>query len=140
MRFNTAIAAMMEFINAAYKWDSCPRSVLKDFVLLLAPYAPHLAEEMWHVLHERSGEAEMASLAYEPWPVVDESLLVESSVNLPVQVNGKVRGKIEVPKGCSQDDALELAKAVASVTKQIDGKDIKKVIFVQDKILNIVVG
>lgn len=140
MRFNTAIAAMMEFINAAYKWNSCPRSVLKDFVLLLAPYAPHLAEEMWHVLHGRSGDTEMSSLAYVPWPVLDESLLVESSVNLPVQVNGKVRGKIEVPKGCSQDDAMELAKAVASVGKQIDGKEIKKVIFVQDKILNIVVG
>lgn len=82
----------------------------------------------------------MSSLAYVPWPVLDESLLVESSVNLPVQVNGKVRGKIEVPKGCSQDDAMELAKAVASVGKQIDGKEIKKVIFVQDKILNIVVG
>ena len=140
MRFNTAIAAMMEFINAAYKWDSCPRAVLKDFVLLLAPYAPHLAEEMWHVLHERAGDADMVSLAYEPWPTVDESLLVESTVNLPVQVNGKVRGKIEVPKGCSQDEAMELAKAVASVSKQLDGKEIKKVIFVQDKILNVVVG
>jgi leucyl-tRNA synthetase len=140
MRFNTAIASMMEFVNAAYKWETCPRSVLKDFILLLAPYAPHLAEEMWHVLNGRGSGDSMESLAYEPWPVLDESLLVESSVNLPVQVNGKVRGKIEVPKGCTQDEAMALAGAVASVAKQLDGKDIKKVIFVQDKILNIVVG
>jgi len=90
------------------------------------------------VLHDRTEDADMRSLAYEPWPTLDESLLVESSVNLPVQVNGKVRGKIQVPKGCSQDEAMELAKAVASVGKQLDGKDVTKIIFVQDKILNIV--
>lgn len=132
MRFNTAIAAMMEFVNAAYKWDSYPRSILRDFVLLLAPYAPHLAEEMWQQLGGTD------TLAYEPWPECDESLLIESTVNLPVQVNGKVRGKVEVPKGCSQEEAMAMAREVATVSKQIEGKDIKKVIFVQDKILNIV--
>ena len=132
MRFNTAIAAMMEFVNGAYKWNSYPRSVLQPFVLLLAPYAPHLAEEMWQKL----GGTE--SLASEPWPEADESLLVESSVNLPVQVNGKVRGKIEVPKGCSQDDAMQLAHQLSTVAKQLEGKEVKKIIFVQDKILNIV--
>jgi leucyl-tRNA synthetase len=132
MRFNTAIAAMMEFVNAAYKWESYPRSVLKEFILLLGPYAPHLAEEMWQCL----GGSD--TLTYEPWPEVDESLLVESTVNLPVQVNGKVRGKIEVPKGCSQDDAMAMATSIATVSKQLDGKEVKKVIFVQDKILNIV--
>lgn len=132
MRFNTAIAAMMEFVNAAYKWESYPRSVLQDFILLLAPYAPHLAEEMWQSM----GASD--TLAYEPWPIFNESLLVESSVNLPVQVNGKVRGKIQVPKGCTQEEAMTMAISISSVSKQIEGKDIKKVIFVQDKILNIV--
>eukprot|EP00889_Picochlorum_renovo_P008805 jgi/Picre1/35835/NNA_003295.t1 len=132
MRFNTGIAAMMEFVNAAYKWESYPRTILQQFILLLAPYAPHLAEEMWETLGGTD------SLAYEPWPEADESLLVESSVHLPVQVNGKVRGKIEVPKGCSQDDAMELATTIANVSKQLDGKEIKKIIFIQDKILNIV--
>lgn len=132
MRFNTGIASMMEFVNAAYKWETYPRTVLQQFILLLAPYAPHLAEEMWETL------GGTGSLAYEPWPEADESLLVESSVHLPVQVNGKVRGKIEVPKGCSQDDAMELATTIANVSKQLDGKEIKKIIFIQDKILNIV--
>ena len=132
MRFNTAIAAMMEFVNAAYKWDSYPRSVFKEFVLLLAPYAPHLSEEMWQSL---GGDD---TLAYEPWPECDESLLIESSVNLPVQVNGKVRGKIEVPKGCTQEEAMDMAMHIGSVSKQLEGKNVKKVIFVQDKILNIV--
>lgn len=132
MRFNTAIAAMMEFVNAAYKWESYPKSVLQPFILLLAPYAPHLAEEMWQVL----GATE--SLASEPWPEADESLLVESTVNLPVQVNGKMRGKIEVPKGCSQEEAMQMAASISNVSKQLEGKDIKKIIFVQDKILNIV--
>ena len=133
MRFNTGIAAMMEFINGAYKWENRPKEVLKPFILLLAPYAPHLAEEMWVQLGEKG------SLTYEPWPKADESLLVEDSVKLPVQVNGKTRGTVEVPKGCSQDAALEAAQALSTVAKQLEGKEVKKVIFVADKILNLVV-
>lgn len=141
MRFNTAIAAMMEFVNGAYKWESRPRAALKPFLLLLAPYAPHLAEEMWQALHAGDGGdgAAAASMAYEPWPVADESLLVEDSVRLPVQVNGKTRGTVEVGKGCGEAAALEAARALPAVAKQLDGKEIKKVIFVSDKILNLVV-
>jgi len=137
MRFNTAIAAMMEFINGVYKWETRPRAVLKPFVLLLAPYAPHLAEETWAMLHDDQGT--VGSLAYEPWPVADENLLVDDSVKLPVQVNGKTRGTVEVSKGCSQEEALEAATALPTVAKQLDGKEVKKVIFVVDKILNLVV-
>ena len=80
LRFNTAIAAMMEFMNATKKWPSRPRSALEPFALLLAPYAPHLAEECWALC----GKSE--SLTYEAWPQADEKLLVESTISLPVQV------------------------------------------------------
>lgn len=82
MRFNTGISAMMEFINGAMKWDTRPRAALAPFCLLLAPYAPHLAEELW----QRLGHGH--SLAYEPWPQCDESLLVADTVQLPIQVRG----------------------------------------------------
>lgn len=133
MRFNTAIACMMEFVNGAYKWEERPRSILQQFILLLSPYAPHLAEEMWELL------GGVGSLAYEPWPEADESLLIEDSVKLAIQVNGKTRGTVEVSKGCDEPTAVEAAKTLPSVIKQMDGKEVKKVIFVVDKILNIVV-
>ena len=85
MRFNTALAAMMEFVNAVYKWPNRPRAALEPFILLLSPYAPHVAEELW----SRLGHS--GSLAYAPWPVCDESLLVQDTVTMAVQVNGKVR-------------------------------------------------
>lgn len=135
MRFNTAIAAMMEFVNGAMKWpEPRPAAALAPFALLLAPYAPHLAEEAWALL------GGSGSLAYEPWPVADESLLVEDSITLPVQVNGKMRGSVVVPKGVGQDEAVAAALGVAAVAKQIDGKEVRKLVFVQDKILNIIVG
>ncbi|KAJ9505029.1 hypothetical protein QJQ45_021514 [Haematococcus lacustris] len=134
MRFNTALAAMMEFINAVYKWPSRPRSALAPFVLLLSPYAPHLAEE----LHAKLGAP--ASLAYEHWPQADESLLVQESITLAVQVNGKVRGTVEVAPNAGQDQALAAAQANANVTKFTTGKTVKKVIFVPGKILNLIVA
>ncbi|GFH21761.1 uncharacterized protein HaLaN_19125 [Haematococcus lacustris] len=134
MRFNTALAAMMEFINAVYKWPSRPRSALAPFVLLLSPYAPHLAEE----LHAKLGAP--ASLAYEHWPLADESLLVQESITLAVQVNGKVRGTVEVDPNAGQDQALAAAQANANVTKFTTGKTVKKVIFVPGKILNLIVA
>jgi hypothetical protein len=86
MRFNTAIAAMMEFVNGAMKWpEPRPAAALAPFALLLAPYAPHLAEEAWALL------GGSGSLAYEPWPVADEALLVEDSITLPVQASGRGR-------------------------------------------------
>ena len=133
MRFNTAIAAMMEFVNAATKWDEKPRKALEPFVLLLGPYAPHLSEELWGMLgHEGSN-------AYEAWPEADMSLLVEDTVTLAVQVNGKMRGKIELAADASQADAMSLAMAQENIAKFVgDEADIKKIIYVPGKILNVV--
>ena len=133
MRFNTAIAAMMEFVNAATKWDEKPRKTLEPFVLLLGPYAPHLSEELWGMLgHEGSN-------AYEAWPEADTSLLVEDTVTIAVQVNGKMRGKIELAADASQADAMSLAMAQENIAKFVgDEADIKKIIYVPGKILNVV--
>ncbi|KAG2438904.1 hypothetical protein HYH02_010699 [Chlamydomonas schloesseri] len=134
MRFNTGIAAMMEFVNGVTKsWGNRPRKALEPFILLLSPYAPHIAEELW----ARCGHT--ASLAYEPWPQVDESLLVVDTINLPVQVNGKTRGTVEVAAAASQDDALAAALANGNVAKHAGGKEIKKIIYVPGKILNLIV-
>lgn len=99
LRYNTAIAAMMEFMNASKKWKSKPRSVLEPFALMLAPYAPHMAEECW----EMCGHDE--SLTYEPWPELDESLLVESSMTMPVQVrSAPVQECPALSSGCRNED------------------------------------
>lgn len=133
MRFNTAISAMMEFTNFATKWENRPRSALEPFILALSPYAPHIAEELW----ERCGHSE--SLAYAPWPQYNESLLVETEVTLPVQVNGKVRGNVLVDKAAAEADAIEAAMGLENVQKFTDGKKVVKVIYRAGKILNIVV-
>lgn len=132
MRFNTGISAMMEFVNAAQKWDNRPRECLEAFALLLSPYAPHMAEELW----SRLGHSE--TLAYEGWPVWDEALLVRDTVQLAVQVNGKMRGTVEVAVAAGQDDAMAAAEEI--IAKYSDGKAPKKVIFVPGKILNVVLG
>ena len=133
MRFNTAIAAMMEFTNAATKWDSKPAEALEPFALLLSPYAPHLSEELWSKLG-REG-----SNAYETWPTADESLLVEDTITLAVQVNGKMRGKVELAADASQDDAMDAAMAQENIAKFVTDPDaIKKIIYVPGKILNVV--
>ncbi|QDZ26111.1 leucine--tRNA ligase [Chloropicon primus] len=133
LRFNTAISAMMEFMNEATKWETKPREACEPLVLMLSAYAPHIAEELW----SRCGHG--GSLAYEKWPLCDESLLVSDSYVLPVQINGKMRGKVEVPTSATQDQAIEAALTVPNVEKQVEGKEIFKVIFVPEKILNVIV-
>ncbi|MDX1419669.1 MAG: leucine--tRNA ligase, partial [Rubricoccaceae bacterium] len=134
LRFNTAIAAMMEFVNAAYKWDAVPRGVAEPFVLLLAPFAPHLAEELWRRLgHEDS-------LAFADWPLYDEALLVEDEKEIAVQVNGKVRGTVTVAADAPQDAVLTAAKAVENVQRHLEGKTIRKEIVVPGRLVNLVVG
>jgi len=133
MRFNTAISAMMEFVNTATKWDTKPKQVLTPFVLLLSPYAPHLSEELWSALG--NGETN----AYATWPSFDPSLLVKDTVTLAVQVNGKMRGKIELPPNATQDEAMALAMAQETIVKFVENASaIKKVIYVPGKILNLV--
>ena len=134
MRYNTAIAAMMEFVNEATSWGKRPKSILETFILLLSPFSPHVAEELWASLGHGK------TLAYEPWPSFDPSLLVQSSIELAVQVNGKVRGRVIVPVDADQATVLAAAKADAGVQSHISGKTIRKEIVVPGKLVNIVVG
>lgn len=133
MRFNTAIAAMMEFINVANKWTDRPKEVLEPFVLLLSPLAPHIAEELWC----RLGHSQ--SLAYERWPEANPEYLREDTMTLPVQFNGKTRGTIQVPVGIDQAAALAAVTEDGNFTKFLEGKEIKKTIYVPGRILNLIV-
>ncbi len=138
MSFNTAIAAMMEFTNHLTPQAVRPRSVLKTFVLLLGPFAPHLAEELWQALRAEGGKAP-ASLAYEPWPTYDETLLVADDVEIPVQINGKLRAKLMVATGIDKATLEKIALADEKVRALLEGKTIKKVIVVPGKLVNVVV-
>ncbi|PSQ54224.1 MAG: leucine--tRNA ligase [Bacteroidetes bacterium QH_10_64_37] len=132
--FNTAIAAMMEFVNAANKWDAMPRPIAEPLVLLLSPFAPHLSEELW----ARLGHDE--SLAYADWPEYEEALLQREVVEMAVQVDGTVRATIEVDADAPEDDVLATAKAEDNVARHLDGKDIQREIYVPGQIVNFVTG
>jgi leucyl-tRNA synthetase len=139
MRFNTAISAMMVFINEAMTWQTKPLSVMKIFLQLLAPFAPHLAEELWARLHATFGQT-APSLAYAPWPKFDAALLVESEIEIPVQVNGKLRDVIKVSANATPADLETAAKNSEKVKPFIEGKTIKKIIVVPKKMVNLIVG
>jgi leucyl-tRNA synthetase len=134
LRFNTAIAAMMEFVNAAYKWETVPRSVMEPFVLILAPFAPHLAEELW----QRLGHED--SLAYAPWPRHDEALLAADEVEIAVQVNGKLRGSITVPAGAERDAVLDAARRHENVARYLENGSVRKEVLVPGRLVNFVVA
>ena len=146
LRFNTAISALMVFVNEATSWDNKPAGVLRTFLVLLQPFAPHLAEELWEKLTcvlASSGDAFRGSfpaLAYAAWPTFDPALLVETVIEIPVQVNGKLRDVLKVPVDISQTDLETAAKTSAKVTPFLEGKTIRKVIVVPRKLVNIVVG
>jgi leucyl-tRNA synthetase len=132
MRFNTAISAMMEFTNYLTPLAVRPRSALEPFVLLLSPFAPHLAEELWRLLgHENT-------LAYEPWPAFDPALVKEDSIEVPVQINGKVRLRLTVPADVDEATLKALALADPKVRELLAGKEPRKVIVVPKKLVNIV--
>jgi leucyl-tRNA synthetase len=134
MRFNTAIAAMMELNNHLMQLTVRPRAVLETFVLLLAPFAPHLAEELWRTL----GHPE--TLAYEPWPTYDPNLVKADEIEVPVQINGKVRHRLTVPAGIDRA-ALESTALNDPVVRQlIEGKQVRKVVVVPQKLVNIVIS
>lgn len=133
MRFNTAIAAMMEFVNTAYKEENLNIDGIKKFVLVLSPYAPHLCEELW----QRLGGND--TLAYHPWPEFDAALTIDDTVTVSVQVNGKLRGTVSVPKGSIQDYVVAESQKQSIVARNLEDKTIVKTIFVQDKIVNFVV-
>jgi len=139
MRFNTAISAMMVFVNEANTWQSRPFAAMKIFLQLLAPFAPHLAEELWVRLHSAFGQL-APSLTYAPWPEFDPALLVEDILEIPVQVNGKLRDVIKVAANASQADIENAAVAAEKVRPFLEGKTIKKIIVVPKRLVNIVVA
>lgn len=170
LRFNTAIAAMMEAVNAMTKWKTCPPELFEQLVLLLAPYAPHICEELWQVgcltldclrsmnvikimiwrttvlplltskhalFLQRLGHN--SSLAYASWPEHHPDLLKDDVVSLPIQVNGKVRAVIQMTRGADEAEVLERAVASEPVQRHLQDKEIKKKVYVPDRILNLIV-
>ena len=135
MRFNTAISALMIFVNEAINWKSIPKSVADSFVILLSPFSPHIAEEIWNRLGHKN------SIAYEEWPQFNEDYLKSDSIELPVQVNGKVRANITIPSDRIQDKGfvIGLAKQHENIQKYLDGTTMIKEIFVPGRIVNLVV-
>jgi leucyl-tRNA synthetase len=131
--FNTAISAMMIFVNHLARQEVRPRSVVEPFILILAPFAPHVAEELW----QRLGHAE--SLACEPWPQYDEELAREKQLELAVQVNGKVKDRIIVAAEADEETVKAVAMANEKVIAALAGKTPKKVIVIKSRLVNIVV-
>ncbi len=132
LRFNTAISQMMIFVNEVMKSELRPRSILEPFLLLLAPFAPHIAEELWNKL----GHAE--TLTYAQWPPYDASKLRESTVEIVVQVNGKVRSRLQVAVDTPEKELESLSRADEHVRRSVDGKNVVKVIVVKNKLVNLV--
>jgi leucyl-tRNA synthetase len=152
LRFNTAISALMVFVNDAITWETKPVVVLRDFLILLQPFAPHLAEELWSKVQGLKSKAAAAdktldvglgildSLPYQPWPKFDPALLVEDTLEIPVQVNGKLRDVIKVPANADNAALEAAARASEKVKLFLAGKTIRKVIVVPKKLVNIAVG
>ena len=133
MYFNTAISQMMIFINAATKEDIFPKEYAEGFVKLLSPVAPHIAEELWN----RLGHSD--TITYEAWPTYDESKLVENTIEIPVQVNGKVRATVQIDTDATGEDVKKAVMENSNIQSQLEGKNIVKEIYVKNKIYNIVV-
>ncbi len=133
MKFNTAIAQMMSLVNAIYQKGSITRGELKALLLILSPVSPHICEEIW----QRCGFG--APLHHQPWPVWDERYLVADTVEIAIQINGKVRGKLMTPSGMTREEGLEQLHGKEEVQKLIAGRQIVKTVFVPGRLLNIVV-
>ena len=133
MKFNTAIAAMMEFVNAVFKAGRIAKDQAERFVLVLSSFAPHIAEELWQQLgHDES-------LTYEPWPSYDEAMIAEQTIELAVQVNGKVRGRVMVAADAGEEEIVSAAIAEPNVAAAIEGRKIVKRILVPGRLINLVV-
>jgi len=133
LNFNTAIARMMEFVNFFTGQETRPLQVMKQFILLVSPYAPHVGEELWQLLGSET------SLAYEPWPEFDEALTVDSQVEIPVQVQGKLRARIQLPTGASAEELESAARQDEKIASLLAEVEVVKVITVPDKLVNFVV-
>jgi leucyl-tRNA synthetase len=134
LQFNTAISALMVLVNDLTKETVRPRAAIETLLLLLAPFAPHMAEELWQQL----GHAK--TLAYEPWPVADAKYLVKTEIEIPMQINGKLRGLITVAPGSTKETVEATARALPAFAEWTAGKTVRKVIVVPDKLINFVVG
>jgi leucyl-tRNA synthetase len=134
LQFNTAISALMVLVNDLTKETVRPRAAIETLLLLLAPFAPHMAEELWKQL----GHAQ--TLAYEPWPKADPQYLVKTEIEIPVQINGKLRGLIKVAPGSDQDAVIAAAQQLPKFAEETAGKTLRKTIVVPDKLINFVVG
>jgi leucyl-tRNA synthetase len=130
--FNTAISAMMIFVNHLSREQVRPKSVIEKFILVLAPFAPHIAEELWEIL----GHSD--SLAYEPWPEYDRELIKEKEIELAVQVNGKIKDRIVVAAETEEEQIKQRALGSEKVIAAMAGKDPKKIIVVKPRIVSII--
>jgi leucyl-tRNA synthetase len=133
LSFNTAIAKMMEFTNFFTKCDVRPKACMEKLVLVLSPFAPHFAEEMWEILGHKG------TLAYEPWPSFDEAKIREALIEIPVQISGKVRGRVMVPPDADEKAIEAAARADATIAPQLEGKTLVKLIVVPKRLINFVV-
>ncbi|MFY0540161.1 class I tRNA ligase family protein [Nannocystis pusilla] len=133
LAFNTAISAMMVYVRDIAQADEpLPRDSLEQFVLLLSPFAPHLAEEIWRSL------GHVRSLAYEPWPAADDAWLTEDTFPLVVQIGGKRRAELQVAVGISEADVVKLVMSSSELARYLEGKTPRRVVYVPGKLVNVV--
>jgi leucyl-tRNA synthetase len=135
LRFNTAVSAMMMLVNHLSSLKVVPTTAVRALALILSPFAPHLAEEIW-----KGALGNATSLAYEPWPEFDPALVRDESVEIGVQVNGKLRGTITIAVDADEQTARSAALALERVRAHVDGKAVKKFVYVKGKIANFIVG
>ena len=134
LSFNTAIAQMMVFVNAFTNANPRPKSAIRILLQVLNPFAPHLTEELWEALGFEG------MVAGQPWPEYDASYLIEDEIEIPVQVNGKLRDKVTVKKDATKEEIEAAALGSPKIAEWLAGKEIKKVIVVPGKLVNIVAG
>jgi leucyl-tRNA synthetase len=130
---NTAIAAMMEFVNLRQKGEGMSREDMLALTRLLAPFAPHLGEEVWQEILGQKGSVQNAA-----WPEYDEQSVMEEEVTIAVQVNGKLRGTMDLQKGVSEGEVVNTARKIPAVVQALDGVDIVRTVFVPDRIINFI--
>jgi leucyl-tRNA synthetase len=134
IRCNTAISALMVFVNEFINIEEKPRAAMEAFVVLLEPFAPHIAEELWNRLGYES------TVAFAPWPAYDPAKLVEDDVEIVLQVNSKIKAKVRVPVGTEAEALERIALDTDAIKELIAGKSIRKVVAVKDKLVNVIAG
>ena len=134
MKFNTAVSSFMEFVNFALKnKESVGKDTIKIFLVLLSPFVPHITEELWHYLGKKD------SIHKQKWPQYNPEFIKEETIILVVQVNGRLRDTFEVRSGISEEEAKELSLERNPIKKRLEGQKIKRVIFVPNKLINIII-